>query len=109
MIDVDEYYQSWCDDEGDPYVKMPGPFGTEIRVFNPSVEWHRLKWHRDTESRTIKVLKSCPGWFFQLDEKLPMALQEGMEFEIPYGCYHRAINKEASSPLEIQIIRKPLT
>jgi quercetin dioxygenase-like cupin family protein len=71
-----------------------------VRVFdNPDSQ--NLVWHRDKKSRAVKVL-SGNGWFLQIDNELPIELQQGKIYFIPALVFHRLINTE-KSVLEIQI------
>ena len=107
LEDGDEFIQDWCDDEGTPYQKQEGPFGSEIRVFDPSVSWDRLKWHRDEQDRTISILSGAAGWHFQQDDLLPVELKDGAELSMTRGQWHRLISVKPLAPLIIQVVKKP--
>ena len=73
---------------------------TWVRVFdNPDSQ--NLVWHRDKKNRAVKVLIGN-GWFLQIDNELPIELQQGKIYFIPALVFHRLINTE-KSVLEIQI------
>ena len=72
-----------------------------IREFNHLVESDELVWHRDKKARVITVLEG-EGWMFQMDNNIPISLEEGDILTIPEMTYHR-LYKSGTSPLKIQI------
>lgn len=72
-----------------------------IRTFDESIDGHELVWHRDKKDRVVQVLEGS-GWWFQLDNSLPLELKVGTELEIPKETYHRVI--KGDTPLKIKII-----
>jgi len=64
--------------------------GIKTRLFKESTDNHELKWHFDELDRNVKVVKSN-GWKLQLDNQLPIKLNEGDVITIPKGIYHRVI------------------
>ena len=71
-----------------------------IRTFDPDVADEELVWHRDLEDREITVIKSG-GWGYQLDNQLPLPLEEGQELFIPKMLWHRVI--KGNEKLVVQI------
>lgn len=71
-----------------------------IRTFDENVDGHELVWHRDKRDRVVRVLEGS-GWWFQLDNSLPLELKVGTELEIPKETYHRVI--KGDTPLKIKI------
>ena len=71
-----------------------------IRTFDPDVADEELVWHRDLEDRTIIVIESG-GWGYQLDNQLPLPLEEGQELFIPKMLWHRVI--KGNEKLVVQI------
>jgi hypothetical protein len=59
-----------------------------IREFDVNISTDELVWHRDTNDRMVEVL-SGNGWKFQMDNRLPIELKEGMELQIPKETFHR--------------------
>ena len=51
------------------------------------------EFKQNQEDRTIKVVKS-EGWQIQLDNKLPVKLNEGETYKIPAYLFHRVIKGE---------------
>lgn len=72
-----------------------------IRTFSESVEIDDLVWHRDRNSRTVRVIESN-GWKFQYDNEIPMLLNNDDVLYIPKEMYHRVIR--GHGPLIIEII-----
>lgn len=64
--------------------------GIKKRLFKESTDNHELKWHFDKTDRKVKVVKSN-GWEIQMDNQLPIKLNEGDIITIPKGMYHRVI------------------
>jgi hypothetical protein len=71
-----------------------------IRTFDPDVADEELVWHRDLEDRKIIVIESG-GWGYQLDNQLPLPLEEGQELFIPKMLWHRVI--KGNEKLVVQI------
>lgn len=71
-----------------------------IRTFDPDVADEELVWHRDLEDREIIVIESG-GWGYQLDNQLPLPLEEGQELFIPKMLWHRVI--KGNEKLVVQI------
>jgi hypothetical protein len=53
-----------------------------LREFKHNTDSEELVWHQDQEDRTVKVIKSG-GWQLQMDNELPIYLQEGKSYNIP--------------------------
>lgn len=63
-----------------------------IRTFSPKTDPEELIWHRDDEDREVTVIQS-DGWYFQLDEELPIRMNKGDTFRIPKETWHRVLCK----------------
>lgn len=72
-----------------------------IREFSQDVDKGELIWHRDREDRTITILES-KGWKLQMDNTLPVVLEEGKRYNIPKNTYHRVIKGEGKLILELE-------
>ena len=73
-----------------------------IRVFSEDIDPSELIWHQDLEDRTIKVIEAN-GWGYQLDNQLPLPLEDGQELFIPKMMYHRVIKGAGSLGVEVYI------
>jgi quercetin dioxygenase-like cupin family protein len=73
----------------------------KIRKFSKDVLISELEWHRDKFNRYIEIL-SGEGWFFQMEDCLPIELVKGDYLFIPAATYHRI--KRGSTDLIIKII-----
>jgi quercetin dioxygenase-like cupin family protein len=73
---------------------------TVIRTFEPEVETFELIWHFDLEDRDITVIQGG-GWSFQEDGKLPVKLENGDNFLVKKGLWHRV--HKGDEPLVVQI------
>jgi quercetin dioxygenase-like cupin family protein len=87
-------------EETKPYTQQQITDESFLREFSESVDSEELVWHRDRRDRLVKVIDG-KGWKFQLDNKLPVEINEGDEFYIPKNTYHR-IHKGTSN-LKVQI------
>lgn len=75
---------------------------SRIRTFNKDVLTEELVWHRDKEDRLVEIIEGN-GWELQLDDKLPVKMNNGDRFIIPEGVYHRV--KRGIDKLVIKITR----
>ena len=71
------------------------------RTFREDADNSDLCWHRDAEDRTVRVLEGS-RWSLQLDNRLPMALVPGRDYNIPREVYHRLI--KGNSDLVVEIV-----
>lgn len=74
-----------------------------LREFKETVDSGELVWHQDQEDRIVKVIKSN-GWRLQMDNELPVTLQEGNKYYISAYEFHRII--KGSGALVIEITKK---
>ena len=75
--------------------------GYHIRTFSESVKDSELVWHRDKKDREVTVLES-DGWMFQMDNELPIVLNEGDVIEIPKNTYHRIMRGNGNLKITIK-------
>ena len=73
----------------------------KIRTFKSNTDFHELVWHRDKANRIVTVLEGS-GWFFQMDNDIPIELEEGDVLTIPKMEYHR-IYKAGDTDLVLEI------
>jgi quercetin dioxygenase-like cupin family protein len=62
--------------------------GYIIREFDVNIPTDELIWHRDAHDRIVEIVKGN-GWKFQMDNQIPIELNEGMILYIPKETYHR--------------------
>tara|TARA_Y100000593_G_scaffold72298_1_gene132795 strand:- start:313 stop:600 length:288 start_codon:yes stop_codon:yes gene_type:complete len=72
-----------------------------IRIFDPDILDNELVWHRDREAREVVVIESG-GWGYQLDNQLPLPLNNGQVLSIPKMMYHRVIKGKGKLVVEIK-------
>ena len=89
--------------KGFPFLENKVSKSIVIREFLDSVRQKELVWHQDKEDRYVKVIKSN-GWMLQLDNELPVVLEEGKEYFIPKYTFHRVIKGTQNLILEIKKI-----
>jgi hypothetical protein len=71
-----------------------------IRTFDVNTISEELVWHRDKKTRLVKILEGAE-WELQLDNELPLKLEQNKIYIIPKMQYHRII--KGISRLVIQI------
>jgi hypothetical protein len=71
-----------------------------IREFKENTDSKEFVWHRDREDRDVRVLSSN-GWKLQLDNQLPIRLEEGETYFIEKFLFHRVIKGEGDLVVEI--------
>lgn len=71
------------------------------RVFKENTDTHELVWHRDKQNREVTVLES-DGWMFQMDNELPIVLNEGDVIQIPKNTYHRIMRGNGNLKITIK-------
>ena len=76
---------------------------SKIRIFDETIDEIELKWHRDQEDRKITILES-KGWKFQMDDSLPVDLNEGDEIFISKEAYHRVIKGEGHLKIKVEFL-----
>lgn len=75
--------------------------GYLIREFDGDIQSEELVWHRDKKNRLVEVIEGS-GWKFQMDNELPIELEEGMVFEIPKEIYHRIVKGNTKLVIKIK-------
>ena len=70
-----------------------------IRVFNPK-DNEMFIWHRDKKTRIVKII-SCDNWKLQIDNQLPIILEEGYNYLIEKEVWHRIIAGNNNLKIEI--------
>jgi mannose-6-phosphate isomerase-like protein (cupin superfamily) len=75
--------------------------GYLYRTFNPETDSHELVWHRDKKNREVFIIES-KKWEFQMDNELPVELNEGDVIYIPKNTYHRVIKGSGELKIRIQ-------
>ena len=66
-----------------------------LREFREDVDSEELIWHQDREDRRVKVIESN-GWMLQMDDRLPILMEEGTIYNIPAYEFHRIIKGEGT-------------
>jgi len=74
--------------------------GHLIREFSKDANPGSLIWHRDRNSRTVRVLEGI-GWLLQMDNQVPVLMEAGDQHYIPENTYHRVIMGSTNLILEI--------
>ena len=72
-----------------------------LREFREDVASEELVWHQDREDRRVKVIESN-GWMLQMDDRLPILMEEGSTYSIPAYVYHRVIKGSGRLLIEVE-------
>lgn len=72
-----------------------------LREFKENIDSEELIWHQDREDRTIKVIEAN-GWKLQMDNQLPVLLENGATYSIPAYVYHRVIKGSGRLLIEVE-------
>lgn len=73
-----------------------------LREFSRDVPSDELIWHRDRETRTVRVLEGR-GWALQLDGATPTPLRLGERHHIPAGTWHRILRRPEATTLRLVV------
>lgn len=84
-----------------PYNNLSVTADYIVREFDHSIDLHELLWHRDLQDRTVKVLQG-DGWFFQLDNQLPVELKEDIRLFITRMQRYRVLKGTSALKLMIE-------
>jgi len=83
-----------------PFLQFKLSEGHMIRGFSQSVDASELVWHMDEQDRVIEVIDGN-SWYLQMDNSLPVLLEQGKMYQIPKMTYHRVIKGDDDLIIEI--------
>jgi hypothetical protein len=72
-----------------------------VRTFDLSVDSNELKWHQDLKDRKVTVIKGN-GWLFQMENELPIKLEDAKQIFIPKLAWHRVLKGNDRLIVEIE-------
>ncbi len=75
--------------------------GKILRTFTPDVDSEELKWHQDLSDRKVTILEDG-GWEFQMEDSLPVKLENAKQLDIPKFVWHRVIKGKGNLVVEIE-------
>ncbi len=84
-----------------PYSDKSLANGIIRRVFRESTDTDELVWHRDHNTRHVKVVEGA-NWQIQFDNELPKNLSVNESVYIPANTYHRIIKGNTDLVLDIK-------
>jgi quercetin dioxygenase-like cupin family protein len=84
-----------------PYTNIETNSTYIIREFNENIDPIELKWHRDLCDRKVTVLEG-QGWYFQMEDQLPIELKEGVSIFINKLEWHRVIKGNTTLKIKIE-------
>lgn len=64
--------------------------GVFVRKFDTSAVTSESSWHRDEKTRSVEVLEG-KDWQIQVDNRVPVSMNEGDVYRIPAKMWHRII------------------
>ena len=79
--------------------------GYSLRTFPSDTKETDLKWHFDNEDREVTFLHNS-DWKFQMDNQLPINVEEGLTLFIPEGEYHRIIKGTGDLKVRVKKLNK---
>ena len=72
-----------------------------VRTFDLSVDSDELKWHQDLKDRKVTVIEGN-GWLFQMENELPIKLEDTKQIFIPKLAWHRVLKGNDRLIVEIE-------
>jgi hypothetical protein len=72
-----------------------------VRTFDLSVDSDELKWHQDLKDRKVTVIEGN-GWLFQMENELPIKLEDAKQIFIPKLAWHRVLKGSGNLIVEIK-------
>lgn len=75
--------------------------GKLIRTFSPDVNEDELQWHQDLKDREVTVVEGN-GWLFQMENELPIKLEDAKQIFIPKLAWHRVLKGSGNLIVEIK-------
>ena len=72
-----------------------------VRTFDLSVDSDELKWHQDLKDRKVTVIEGN-GWLFQMENELPIKLEDAKQIFIPKLAWHRVLKGNGGLIVEIE-------
>lgn len=90
-----------------PFSQIELSENKKLRTFSGDVSSSELVWHMDEEDREVVVVESN-SWYLQMDNEVPVLLEEGKSYFIPKMTYHRVIKGKNDLIIQITEEKKPL-
>ena len=75
--------------------------GRLIRTFSTDVDSEELMWHQDLKDRNVTVIEGN-GWLFQMENELPIKLEDAKQIFIPKLAWHRVLKGNGRLIVEIE-------
>ena len=83
-----------------PYKDISSGDNWVIREFTQAVDPIELLWHRDDEDRALELIEGS-GWKIQLDNSLPIELNQTNRINIKKHDWHRLIKGDGNLVVKI--------
>ena len=84
-----------------PYVDIVLSDTKILRTFDGDADRLDFVWHRDVSDRVVEVI-SGNRWQLQIDNELPVMLEEGNTYRIPAMQYHRLIKGDGELKIAVE-------
>jgi len=75
--------------------------GKLIRTFSTDVDSEELMWHQDLKDRNVTIIEGN-GWLFQMENELPIKLEDAKQIFIPKLAWHRVLKGNGRLIVEIE-------
>jgi hypothetical protein len=75
--------------------------GKLVRTFSTDVDSEELMWHQDLKDRNVTVIEGN-GWLFQMENELPIKLEDSKQIFIPKLAWHRVLKGNDRLIVEIE-------
>ena len=75
--------------------------GKLVRTFSTDVDSEELMWHQDLKDRNVTVIEGN-GWLFQMENELPIKLEDAKQIFIPKLAWHRVLKGNGRLIVEIE-------
>jgi hypothetical protein len=75
--------------------------GKLVRTFSTDVDSEELMWHQDLKDRNVTVIEGN-GWLFQMENELPIKLEDAKQIFIPKLAWHRVLKGNDRLIVEIE-------
>ena len=75
--------------------------GKMVRVFTTDAPADELKQHQDLKNRKVTVVEDG-GWSFQIENELPIKLEDAKQIFIPKLAWHRVLKGSGNLIVEIK-------
>ena len=77
---------------------------TFLREFKHDIHSDELIWHQDREDRKITIVEAN-GWLLQIDNQVPIFLENNKDYHIPKYTWHRVIKGKGNLKILLEKVK----